>query len=66
MDTLGTRGMGVLEFEPTWKRQSGVAFGVEVAGLVDLAHHLLSSRAGFSRRLHSEADVASLMDGSGR
>jgi serine/threonine-protein kinase HipA len=58
---VGTRGMGALEFEPTWKRESGEAFGVEVAGLVDLAHHLLSSRAGFSSRLHSEADVAQLV-----
>ena len=63
MDTLGTRGIGALEFEPTWKRESGEAFGVGVAGL---AHQLLSSRAGFSRRLHSEADVASLMVVSGR
>lgn len=57
---LGSRGMGVLEFEPTFAAQMPDA-PLDVAHLVELANRALASRDGLRADLDSESGLAEII-----
>lgn len=44
---IGTRGMGALEFQPTWFKPNKNTFQIEITSLVDLAAKMLSQKSDF-------------------
>lgn len=48
---IGQRGMGALEFEPAQFNKNTSSFNIEVAGLVEAAHQMLSKRETFTTNL---------------
>lgn len=58
---IGTRGMGALEFEPSWPRESKRSFSVELDSLVDIAKKMLSQRKAFETNLRQDEEKA-MMD----
>lgn len=58
---IGTRGMGALEFEPTWQKESKRSFSVELQSLVDIAKKMLSQRKGFETNVQKNEEKA-MMD----
>lgn len=55
---IGTRGMGALEFEPTFGPKSQSTFAVEIGALVDIAREMLSTKEAFSTNLAADAQKA--------
>jgi serine/threonine-protein kinase HipA len=58
---IGTRGMGALEFEPTWQKEGKRSFSVELQSLVDIAKKMLSQRKGFETNVQKDEEKA-MMD----
>lgn len=55
---IGNRGMGALEFEPTYLKAGKNTFAIEVAGLVDIAKKMLSKRESFYTDLSGDEELA--------
>jgi serine/threonine-protein kinase HipA len=58
---IGNRGMGALEFEPAFPKNTLTASKIEIANLVDIAEQILSEKVDFSTNLSSEQEK-SLID----
>jgi serine/threonine-protein kinase HipA len=52
---MGTRGMGALEFKPSYLTGRQQAFSIEMASLVETARTMLANRENFEARLDAEA-----------
>ena len=53
---IGTRGMGALEFEPAFLKESKRTFSVEVEALVDAAKNMLSKKESFAVNIDADAN----------
>ena len=51
---IGTRGIGALEFEPTWNHDTKASFSVELASLVEMAKNMLAQRENFKANLREQ------------
>lgn len=58
---IGTRGMGALEFEPSWQKNTKRSFAIELQSLVDIAQKMLSKRKDFETNLKQDEEKA-MMD----
>lgn len=55
---IGTRGMGALEFEPAYSKESKRSFNVEIDSLVDIAKKILSAKESLSTNLQKDEEEA--------
>jgi len=55
---IGTRGMGALEFEPSYFKPSKKTFNIEIDGLVDIATKMLEKRNAFETNLRDNEQKA--------
>jgi len=55
---IGTRGMGALEFEPTYFKPGNRTFTVEMDSLVDIAKKMLGNREAFQTNLVQDEQKA--------
>ena len=55
---IGTRGMGALEFDPSFWKAEKRTFSVEIETLVDIAKKMLSKKEAFAANLGADAKKA--------
>lgn len=58
---IGTRGIGALEFEPSYFNSTKRTFNVELDGLIEIAARMLNKREKFIANLNSDEEKA-MMD----
>lgn len=55
---IGTRGIGALEFEPTYYKDSKRTFSIEIESLVEIAKKMQSTKESFTANINKEEENA--------